>query len=191
MSDFTSNISFIISTNRKQNKTILSIPNESEIIISRDIPLGKARTVGIHISQREWIAIVDDDITFDFVFLNFVDKLKSKDTIIGLEAYYPSPFCIGRFLLFHRDIFNDVGGFEEKSHGDETEWIYRAVKKGYKIIRIPRESVIHHPHTKIKPKSEIPNLLWLIRKHPDFILYILRLVLIKMQKSSYDKEYKI
>lgn len=134
--------------------------------------------------------ICDDDLTFDSIFFSFINKLKSEKRIVGLQAYYPSPLVIGRFMLFHKSLYEDVGEFEERSHGDETEFCYRAVKKGYEVIQVPRESVTHHPHTKIKPKSEIPNLLWLLRKHPDFIFYILRLVLIKMKKSSYDKEYK-
>lgn len=182
--------SFIISTNRRENHTVKSVPPEAGIIISTSKPLGKARNVGIYASHNDWIVIADDDISFDSIFLNFVDKIKSRYTIVGLEAYYPSPFCIGRFLLFHRDIFNCVGDFEERAHGDETEWLYRCVKLGYKIVHIPRESVIHHPHTKVKPRNEIPNLLWLLKKHPDFILYILRLVFTKMKKSSYDEEYE-
>lgn len=182
--------SFIISTNRKENHTIKSVPKESELIISTDKPLGKARNTGIRNSHNNWIVICDDDITFNSVFLNFINQLKSKNNIVGLSAYYPSPFVIGRFMLFHRSLYEDAGEFEERSHGDETEFCFRAVKKGYKIICVPRESVIHHPHKKIKPKSEIPNLLWLLSKHPDFILYVLGLVFTKMKKSSYDEEYE-
>lgn len=181
--------SFIISTNRQQNHTLKSIPSESEVIISTSSPLGKARNDGLHSANNQWLAILDDDITFDSTFLNFVDKLKAKDTIVGLSAYYPSPLTIGRFMMFHRSLYNDVGEFEERAHGDETEFCYRAIKKGYKVVCVPREAVIHHPHTKVKPKSEIPNLLWLLKKHPDFMLYIMGLVFTKMKKSSYDEEY--
>lgn len=183
--------SFVISTNRAENHTIKSIPPESEVVISTSYPLGKARNIGVCASHNNWIVIVDDDISFDSIFLNFINRLKSRDTIVGLEAYYPSPFCIGRFLLFHRDIFNDVGDFVEKSHGDETEWMIRAILAGYKLIRIPRESVIHIPHKQSKPKSgDWMNLVWLIGKHPYFPLFLIKKFFNKMKYSSDKSEYE-
>ncbi len=183
--------SFIISTNRKENHTIKSIPPESEVIISTSKPLGKARNDGVYASHNDWIAICDDDISFDSTFLNFINQLKSRDTIIVLEAYWPSPFGIGRFLLFHRDIFNYVGDFAEKSHGDETEWMIRAIMAGYKLIRIPRESVIHIPHKQSKPKDgDWMNLIWLMSKHPDFPLFLIKKFFNKMKYSSDKSEYK-
>ena len=184
------NISFIISTNRSKNHTLKSIPLESEIIISKSTPLGQARNDGVKKATKDWIVICDDDIKFSITFIDFISQFTDKNVIIGLAGYYPSPFVIGRFMMFHKSIFNDVGDFAIRSHGDETEWCFRAVKKGYKIIRIPRESVTHIPHTKSKPISETSNLMWLIWKHPDFITYILKLVFTKMKDSSYNEEYK-
>ena len=186
----TSNISFIISTNRTSNHTLNSIPTSSETIISTSSPLGRARNDGILQATKEWIVICDDDISFTPTFLNYLSQIADKNTIVGLEGYYPSPFVIGRFMLFHIDTYNAVGPFAIRAHGDETEWCLRAVQKGFKIIRIPRESVTHIPHTKSKPISETSNLLWLIRKNPYFITYILKLTLTKMKDSSYNEEYK-
>ncbi len=182
--------SFIISTNRKENHTIKSIPPESEIIISTSKPLGKARNDGIKLSTKEWIVIVDDDISFDPIFLNFINQLKSRNTITGLSAYYPSPMVIGRFMLFHRSLYEDVGDFEERSHGDETEWQIRAIMDGYKIIKVPRESVIHIPHKQSKPRGgDWVNLIWLISKHPDFPLFLIKKFFNKMKYSSDKSEY--
>ena len=185
-----SNISFIISTNRDSNHTIDSIPTSSEIIISKSSPLGKARNDGVNRATKDWIVICDDDIFFTSTFLNFILQFTDKNTIIGLEGYYPSPFVIGRFMLFHIDLFNTIGPFAIRAHGDETEFCLRAVQKGFKIIRIPRESITHIPHQKLKPISELSNLLWLIRKNPYFITYILKLTFTKMKDSSYNEEYK-
>lgn len=183
-------ITFVISTNRDTNQTVNSIPFESKTIISKSSPLGQARNDGIKKVTTNWIVICDDDIEFSSIFINFVCQLADKNTIIGLEGYYPSPFVIGRFMLFNKSVFDSVGNFAIRQHGDETEWCMRAVKKGFKIIRIPRDSVIHTHHIKSKPVSETSNLLWLIRKHPDFITYILGLIFTKMKDSSYNEEYK-
>jgi GT2 family glycosyltransferase len=186
-----SNISFVIISNRSSISTITSIPQESEIIISSEFKRGTAHNFGINKTTKEWIIICDDDIKFDHIFLDFVLSLASKDTIVGLQAYYPSPMLIARFMLFHKSAFKDIGNIEEKDHGFETEWLIRAIKKNYKIVAIPRESVIHIPHKKQKPSSgEGSNILWLLKKHPDIILYMLKIVWNKLRKSSLDEEYK-
>lgn len=183
--------SFIISTNRTEIHTIKSIPEGSEIIISTSKPLGKARNDGIKASHNDWIVICDDDISFDSIFLNFVDKLKSKNTITIMDSYWPSPFGIGRFMLFHRSTYDKVGEFVEKSHGDETEWQIRAIFAGYKIIRVPRESVIHIPHKQSKPKDgDWINLVWLMYKHPNFPIFLIKKFFDKMKYSSDKSEYK-
>ena len=185
-----SNISFIISTNRDYNHTLSSIPTSSETIISKSTPLGQSRNDGVNQATKKWIVICDDDISFTSAFLNFLYQFDDKNTIIGLAGYYPSPFVIGRFMMFHIDLFNTVGPFAIRAHGDETEFCLRAVQKGFKVIRIPRESVTHISHMKSKPISETSNLLWLVRKHPEFITYILKLTFTKMKDSSYNEEYK-
>ena len=183
-------ITFIISTNRDTNQTIDSIPPESKTIISNPSQLGQATHDGVKKSTTEWIVICDDDIEFSLTFIDFICQLADKNTVIGLAGYYPSPFVIGRFMLFHIAVFNTIGPFAIRAHGDETEWCMRAVKKGFKVVKIPRESVTHIPHTKSKPISETSNLLWLIKTHPDFITYILKLTFTKMKDSSYNEEYK-
>jgi GT2 family glycosyltransferase len=177
-------ISFVIPTVRSEITTLDSVPRESEIIIVNGIkPLGRARNFGIDMASKDWIALCDDDISFSRSWLRFVCSLARKDRIIGLEAYWPSPFVIGRFMFFHRNAFYNIGYFAEKAHGDETEWCYRALKKGYEIVRLPRQSVKHIPHKRGK-KNELANLLWLCTKHPDFPIYLLREMLLKLRYSS-------
>ena len=185
-------ISFVIPSNREEIHTTTSIPKECEIIIPRSSPLGRARNEGIEKATKEWIILCDDDIQFSEYFLTFVRELLTGKTkgIVGLEAYYPSPFIIGRLMAFSKKTWVDIGMFDIKSHGDETEWCMRAVENNYEIVRLSRSCVYHYPHKKIKPKSEFGNLLYLLRKHPKFPLYVLRLITTKMRDSSYDEEYK-
>jgi len=185
-----SDISFVIPTNRQTIHTINSIPKECEIIILHEKPLGAARNDGISLATRKWIILCDDDICFSENFLGLLQELADEHAIIGLEAYYPSPFVIGRLMMFTKSAWIEIGKFDERAHGDETEWCMRAVEKGYKIIRLSRECVYHYPHKKIKPKTEFGNLLYLLRKHPRFPLYVLKLIITKMKESSYNEEYK-
>lgn len=183
-------ITFVIPSNRKDIYTISSIPCINEVIIPTNSPLGRARNDGIEKATNPWIVLCDDDIRFTDTLLNLLCELADKKRIIGLEAYYPSPFVIGRLMMFSRQAWLDIGEFDIRAHGDETEWIMRSIKKGYEIVRLSRSCVQHFPHTKVKPKSEFGNLFYLIRKHPSFPLYILRLVTKKMKESSYNEEYK-
>lgn len=183
-------LSFVIPSNRKTVYTVKSVPKESEIIIPRTSPLGKARNEGIEKATKPWIILCDDDIKFNETFLDLLCELAGEGRIVGLEAYYPSPFVIGRLIMFSKTTWTKIGRFDIKSHGDETEWCMRAIEKDYEIVRLSRSCVYHHPHKKNKPKNEFGNLFYLLKKHPRFPLYILRLITTKMQKSSYDEEYQ-
>jgi len=184
-----SDISFVLPTNRETIYTINSIPKECEIVISRKKPLGAARNDGIARATKKWIILCDDDIEFSEHFLGLLCELANECTIIGLEGYYPSPFVIGRLMMFAKSAWIELGGFDERAHGDETEWQMRAIEHGYNIVRLSRSCVYHYPHRKVKPKTELGNILYLLRKHPKFPLHLLRLVLVKLHKSSYDEEY--
>jgi len=184
-----SDISFVIPTNREKIYTIESIPEECEIVISHAKPLGAARNDGIARATRNWIILCDDDIEFSEQFLGLLCELAEEHTIIGLEGYYPSPFVIGRLMMFAKSAWIELGGFDERAHGDETEWQMRAIEHGYNIVRLSRSCVYHYPHKKVKPKTEFGNILYLLRNHPKFPLYVLKLVLVKLHDSSYNEEY--
>lgn len=183
-------ISFVVPSNRTEIHTLKSIPKGCEVIIPRSSPLGRARNEGISKATKEWIILCDDDIKFSRTFLDLLCELARERRIVGLEAYYPSPFVIGRLMLFSRNTWLKLGEFDIKSHGDESEWCLRAIEHDYEILRIDRNCVFHHPHKKIKPKSEFGNLLYLFGKHPKFPFHILKLITTKMRYSSYNEEYE-
>ena len=169
-----SDITFVIPTNRKYIKTLESIPKESKYLIQREPTRGEARNRGVEFSR---------------LFLDYVISLTTDRTIVGLQAYFPSPFLLSRFMFFKRSIWEDVGELLPVQHGEETEFLIRALEKDYKLIGVPRESVIHIEHPISKYKKEYLNLLWLIKLHPTFPIRIIKSVLFKMKHSSYeDKE---
>jgi glycosyltransferase involved in cell wall biosynthesis len=179
-------ITFVIPTNKDVIETLNSIPKGSQIQIRREKTRGSARNAGIEAATTEYIALCDSDISFSEDFLRYVISLTTEKTIVGLQAYYPSPLLISRFMFFKKKIWEDVGSLKEVQHGEETEWLIRALKKGYKLIGVPRESVYHYPHKVSAYKKEYKNLLWLLRLHPDFTLRIIKAILYKMKKSSYE-----
>lgn len=179
-------ITFVIPSLDTNIPTLNSIPKESDHIIRFDDSRGKARNEGVKQVNTEYIVFADSDIDFSLVFLEYVTSLVDNRTIVGLQGYYPSPFLISRFMIFKKSAWEDIGPLCEVQHGEETEWCIRAIKKGYKLLGVPRESVYHHPHIKSEYKKEYSNLLWLIKKHPTFPIRVLKSILYKMKVSNYE-----
>lgn len=181
-----SDITFVIPTNRKFIITLESVPKESKYLIQREPTRGEARNKGVELAETDYIAFCDDDIIFSKLFLDYIVSLTTDNTIIGLQAYYPSPFLLSRFMFFKRTIWEDIGKLLPVQHGEETEWLIRTLEKDYKLIGVPRESVYHFEHPISKYKKEYLNLLWLIRLHPTFPIRIIKSILFKMKNSSYE-----
>lgn len=179
-------ITFVIPTNHKYVKTLESIPKESPYFVIREGTRGEARNIGARLVKTEYICFCDDDIEFTEIFLKYVLSLVDEKTIVGLQSYYPSPLLLSRFLLLKKSIFEDVGELLPVQHGEESEWLIRALEKDYKLIGVPRESVYHEEHPVSKYKKEYLNLLWLIKLHPKFLIRIIKTILFKMKHSSYE-----
>lgn len=184
-----SDITFVIPTSKDVVRTLESIPPDCKVIVRKDYTQGLARNEGVYASNTNWIIFADDDIKFNQVFFNFVLQLINKNCIVGLQGYAPSPWLISRFMMFHRSVFDAVGPLHEVRHGEETEWLIRAQKAGYKLYGIPRDSVYHYPHKKASNKNEFKNLLWILWLHPDLVFRAMKTVVLKMLKSSDDIEY--
>lgn len=182
-----SDITFVIPT-KDEAKTLESIPKECQVRIQREKTRGEARNCGIRSATTDYIILCDSDIKFNMLFLEYVMSLTSERTIVGLQAFFPSPLLLSRFMLFKKSIWDDVGSLENRQHGEETEWLIRVLEKGYKLIGVPRESVYHYPHEKSKFKNEWMNLLWLLRLHPTFPIRILMSIMFKMKHSSYEDD---
>lgn len=178
-------ITFVIPTKDKAI-TLESIPKECQVRIQRERTRGEARNCGVLSATTKYIVFCDSDIRFSRLFLDYVMSLTNDRTIVGLQAFFPSPLLLSRFVLFKKSIWDDVGPLMPVQHGEETEWLIRAIEKGYKLIGVPRESVYHYPHEKSKYKKEFSNLLWLLWLHPTFLIRILRSIMFKMKQSSYE-----
>lgn len=83
----------------------------------------------------------------------YLDKLfpKSKTfghynlTYLNEDEIHEVECITGAFLLFKREILNDLHGLSEDyfMYGEDNDFCYRALEKGYKIIYYPEVSIKH------------------------------------------------
>lgn len=166
-------ITVVIPTVRDENITSNNLPRGIEIVVRRDEGLNVARNAGVRAASNEWIVIADDDIEFPTeTVTNTIDQI-DKQTLAGLADFDPLRWVIGRLLIFHRDLWRHVGGFDEtRHHGGDTDFAIRVEKSGGQVLRLDRESVPHHDvdtGESMDPMEHLEWLTYLTRRHPrDF-----------------------
>jgi GT2 family glycosyltransferase len=168
------NITFIIPTNREKVYPLDSIPADCSLYIEKEGNDYQARNMGIRKAKTDIIIVCDDDIKFSKDFLDLVLSKMEKNTLVGLEDYYPMRWCITRFMCFWKEDWERIGGFDEEKRGyggPDTDFCIKMEKAGVKIIQLPRDSVEHiYPEKKRPAMDELRNLLYLMRRHPRQIL---------------------
>jgi len=89
---------------------------------------------------------MDDDIKPDPIVWEFIANVEPRE-ILMVEGYrHP----ITRIMALHKETFNDIGGFDEniRYNGEDLDFYWRALDKGYIISTIPKCLVFHEPHNK-------------------------------------------
>lgn len=158
----------VIPTNREENHTRKSIPEWLDVVVATDEGLNVARNCGIERASGDWIVLADDDITFPTrVTAALIDSMH-EGHLVGLEDFWPMRYVIGRFMIFHRSLWEHVGGFDEsRPHGGDTDFAIRCEKAGARLVRLPRRLIPHHDAT--SEFSKLQHLEWLsylVRQHP-------------------------
>ncbi|WP_229111399.1 glycosyltransferase family 2 protein [Halapricum desulfuricans] len=170
MIDF-NDISVVVPTNRDSVVTLETVPVEAEVLVRRDEGLNVARNEGVKAAASDWIVIADDDIRFpsDLVVetINEIDRM----TLAGLADFLPLRWVIGRLLIFHRDLWERVGGFDERRHhGGDTDFAIRVEKVGGTVRRLDRKSVPHFDEDTgigMSTREHIEWATYLLRRHPS------------------------
>jgi glycosyltransferase involved in cell wall biosynthesis len=158
-------ISFIIPSLSEEPQTLLSIPKEAEVVISKWKPpdefnshikeaynydkklpnelisgMAVARNVGAHYSHGKVLFFIDDDIQFSNEFFNIALYFVENGNIIGLKNPWNN-YIIGRFVGITRFDFIVSGGFPPLIIAEDMEFSYRLEALGFKIHYFPEESV--------------------------------------------------
>lgn len=163
-----SDLTVVIPTNREENHTLESLPETVDAVVATEEGLNVARNSGIERAETEWIALVDDDVTFPTTLVAWLLDVVHRRHLVGLEDYWPMEYVLGRFMLFHRSLWRSVGGFDEsRPHGGDTDFCLRALDAGASIVRLPRRTVPHHDLTSEFSTAAHAEWLWyLLRRHP-------------------------
>ena len=166
--DALSSTTVVIPTNREENYTLDSVPEWLDVVTATDDGLNVARNRGIERASGEWIVLADDDITFPTKLTAALIDSMHKGHLIGLEDFWPMRYVIGRFVVFHRSLWDYVGGFDEsRPHGGDTDFAIRCEKAGARVLRLPRHIIPHHDATsKFSKQQHMEWLGYLFRRHP-------------------------
>ncbi|WP_435178026.1 glycosyltransferase family 2 protein [Halorussus sp. AFM4] len=157
-------------TVRPEVITTETIPSEPNVVVRRDEGLNVARNAGVRAAENDWIVIADDDIEFPTETVARTVAEMDERTLAGLADFPPCRWIIGRLMIFHRDLWRDVGGFDEsRQHGGDTDFAIRVEKAGGDVVRLDREAVPHYDDDTGDGMSAAEHLEWiayLTRRHP-------------------------
>lgn len=163
-----SNATVVIPTNREDNFTLESAPEWIDVEIASQDGLNVARNRGIEAADGDWIVLVDDDVTFPTrLTAALVDSMHTGH-LVGLEDFWPLRWVIGRYMVFHRELWNRAGRFDEsRPHGGDSDFAIRCEKAGARVLRLPRRLVPHHDvRSEFSKREHIEWLAYLLRRHP-------------------------
>ncbi|MDQ3098561.1 MAG: glycosyltransferase family 2 protein [bacterium] len=101
-------------------------------------------------------------------------------------------YVMGAFMLLKREVYERVGGFDEKifMYVEETDWCYRIRKHGFSVVYWPDVSIIHYGGgSAIRGrKDQILNAFagyrYFYRKHYKKTSYTWLIALIKIKSYS-------
>lgn len=164
-------LTVVIPTTESSSEDVLtldSIPDDVHVNLERQGSLNEARNRGVVTAPTDRIIIMDDDLEFPTELLErFADRL-DEQTLVGL-ADWDFGLVAGRVMAFHRDLWEDIGGFNERlgSHMGDTDFALRAWRAGKDLETVPRELLYHEPHERsISTWDRVWRLAYLAATHP-------------------------
>jgi GT2 family glycosyltransferase len=124
--------------------TLDSIPSSVSHRVERTGTLNEARNRGVANTEREVVAILDDDITFSEATFWHLAQVAAEGYLVGM-ADWDFGLVAGRFMFFPKELWRDVGGFDERlrSHMGDTDFAIRAERAGWPIHDVPQVAVDH------------------------------------------------
>ncbi|MFW9946018.1 MAG: glycosyltransferase [Candidatus Odinarchaeota archaeon] len=135
------------------------------VILNKSVGSAKARNIGINKAKNDIIALTDSDCFVSRNWLNDLVPFLNEYDIVGgkvefcdraerklnpsikvekvLNKKSPVNFLNSSNMLFKKDLLTHTGGFLNYRIED-LEFSWRALKKGFKLIYVPKGLVIHH-----------------------------------------------
>lgn len=109
---------------------------------------------------------------------------KSGDYIVKDEAIFPD-WVGGMFMLFHRDIFKKLGGFDDSYflYYEDVDLCARLRLLGYQVALCPVAKVVHHAH-----RSSHHNLKYLRWHLASMLRFFLSLHFLKIYWRRLTKQ---
>lgn len=92
------------------------------------------------------LVFMDDDVNPDSTAWNRLINVRHNEVIMCEGYSHP----ITRVMALHKYVFNDIGGFDERIryNGEDLDFYWRALSKGYNVSILPRCRVKHRAHGK-------------------------------------------
>lgn len=134
-----------------------------ELIVRTDEGISTARNRGIEQARADKIVFIDDDAIPEPGYLDAASKALDRHAIVGGKVIHPdtvfkefaniyreddsegpSEHIVGCNMAFQKEVFETVGGFDERLQWghDETELLGRA-KRHYEVWYEPEMAVTH------------------------------------------------
>lgn len=163
-----SDVSLVVASNRERCVTAATAPDWLDAVVRTDEGRNRARNRGVAAAANDWLVVADDDITFPATLTAMLVDAMHERHLVGLEDVWPMEWVLTRYAVFHRSLFDAVGGFDERrEHGGDTDFAIRAEKRGARVLRLPRHVVPHHDEESAFTLGEhLEWLAYLLRRHP-------------------------
>lgn len=164
----THDVAVVIPSIKEHIRTLDSIPDGVPVSVESEGSLNEARNRGVENSDADLIVVMDDDIAFSEETFDDLVSMADPDTLIGIEDW-DYGLVAGRVMVFHRALWADVGGFDERlvSHMGDTEFALGALANGYRIETVPRDWFDHEPHERsVTTWDRAWRLVYLCIKYP-------------------------
>lgn len=142
----------IVSKNKTLNLKDQILVKGIEVIINHEEGLGKARNSCVEASTKNPLIFKDDDVLINPETWGKLLNVQLGTVIMAKGDLHP----ITRVMAINRVDFHKIGGFDQKIkyNGEDLDFYWRALKKGYKIEIVDVTHIPHKTRNNIKRQWE-------------------------------------
>jgi len=118
----------------------------SEILVDDTPGISIARNKLGYKAKNDVLLFLDDDIKLEGFLWNNIAHPRPHEVYMAQGREHP----ITRVMAIGRKAFDDIGGFDEniRHNGEDLDFYWRALDKGYTVGIIPQRWIYHEEHPK-------------------------------------------